>query len=62
MDFFLVFTGTMRTLRAYPVHTGTNHSLHWSRPCIGRNTWSDTRERLTCVQLYWTWPGTCTSC
>jgi hypothetical protein len=28
---------------------------------IEGSTWSDTTERLTCVQLYWTWPGTSTS-
>jgi len=42
--------------------TGISHSHHSSRPCTGRSTWSDTRERLTFVQLYWTWPGTSTSC
>jgi len=55
-------TGTVRTRSVSLISFGTSHSHHWSRPCTGRSTWSDTRERLTCVQLYWTWHGTSTSC
>jgi len=55
-------TVTMKMYNVSPVSTVTSHSHHYSRPCFGRSTWSDTRERLTCVQLYWTWPGTSTSC